>query len=66
MFILLADRVSCVDFRDVGMPLLDGLFEFGFFGELVFGGFGGLAGELFGGELQGDGGSVEEGRRGLR
>jgi hypothetical protein len=44
MFIFLANGVSRVDFCDVGVALLNGLFEFGFFQCFVFAGFGGLAG----------------------
>jgi hypothetical protein len=41
-----------VDFGNVAVVLLDGLFQFCLFGVFVLAGFGGLAVELFGGELE--------------
>jgi hypothetical protein len=44
-----------VDLRDVVVRGCERFFEFGFFGGFVFGGFGRLAVELFGGELAEEG-----------
>jgi hypothetical protein len=52
LLVLLADGVLGVDFGNVAVVLLDGLFQFCLFGVFVLAGFGGLAVELFGGELE--------------
>ncbi len=50
---MLPDGVLGVDFGDVGVVLLDGLFELVLLGRLVFACFGGLSVQLLGGELDG-------------
>ena len=50
-FVLFADGVGGVDFGNVRVVLLEGLFQLGFLERFVPRGFDGLAVELFGGEL---------------
>jgi len=51
LLVLLADGILSVDFGNVAVVLLDCFFQFCLFGVFVLAGFGGLAVELFGGEL---------------